>query len=396
MPAISESYACASGGVAAGGRHRLPAWVPPLGTVADVSLNTAYAVGGSLTSIASVTRSWSGAAWAPWVGRYGKLFSAWGGHGDGAENALLGYDVESRLFYIEKPAAPIFHNVSDNYVADPVTGWMWGDTSGTSLQVGEPFTSHFYGFHLALPPTAIDGSDSGWLFTAGRGSMPEPGQIGTSQSHKYAIGNASKKWTMHGSTVVARPGHSPSIYDPTRNRVVSIIESEESATNRHPYIDLTTGETGMLTTSAYVRGHYGIGAYHSAEDCYMIARYASGALTFKVIDAGTLTVYSPSVSGTPPVETAEGAWDWVEAWGAWVYYPGDGSQNIYTLKCSGNPRGNNWAWGMQTVSGTPYACTVGQGAGLPYNRLRHCESLGVVLWFSDYNVPMQAFRINTP
>jgi hypothetical protein len=400
MTAPADNYFIASGATLYAGCAApdagIPPWVPAPGTVADISLNTLFDVKGTITNSIAITRTWSGVAYAPWWGAYGTLVGGGGGHSDGNQNFLMQYDIQSRLFSILKPSCPVFHADADNYVADVTTGWMFGDTVGGSLQVGEPFTGHFYAYQIALPPSALAGAPNGWLFTPGRTSMAEGAQRATKQSHKFALGmGAGTKWSMHGSPLSREPSHGASIYDSLRNRVVAFSDSQASSTKLHPYIDIATGNQNTLNVDTAVTGNYVVGAYHVAGDCYMLARYISGALSFKVIDAVTLVVTSPVPSGTAPVETAEGAWDWVEAWQAWVYYPGSGN-NIYTLKCSGDPRGNNWAWAKQTVTGTANSYVIGGGGGLPYNRLRYCAPLGIMVWFADYLVPVQGFNISAP
>jgi hypothetical protein len=399
---VGDSYSAGSGVTIYGGRFGPPAWLPSLGTVADISLNTPLAAAGVpyATTMAGFARSWGGMAFAPWWGKYGRAVTGAGGHGDGAQNWLLGLDLETQLFYMERPSCTVFHATSDNYVGDPVTGWMWADTGGVNLQVGEPFTSHFYAFQIALPPSSLAGASNGWLFTPGRGSIAEGGQKSTGQSHKYALGSGGA-WSMHGAPLLRGPAHGPSIYDSKRNRVLHFGDSQGSAQQVFPCIDIATQATGSITTG-YIYGFYQMGGYHSAADCYVMARYAANVLTFNVEDAVTNAMTTPTPTGTPPTESAEGAWDWVDAWNAWVYYPGDGSNNIYTLKCAGDPRGNSWVWGKQTVSGTARSRFFDtNGGGLPYNRLRFVPGLsaagkGAILWIPDYNIPAQIFHISAP
>jgi len=398
----ATSYSAAHGATIYGGRSApsgIPAWVPALGTVADISLNTPQDVGAQVVGPPNATingfcRSWGGMAFAPWWGRYGRMVTGAGGHGDGSLNSLLGLDLETRLFYIERNSCQVYH-AADNYVGDASTGWMWADTGGVNVQVGEPFTSHFYGFQIALPPSAIAGSTNGWLFTPGRGSVAEGGQRSTGQAHKYPLGSGGA-WTMHGTPLSRGPAHGPSLYDPKRGRVLHFGDSQGSAQQIFPYIDLATQAVGSITTG-YVYGFQQMAGYHSAADCYLLARFTAGTLTFNVIDPVTLAMTAPVPTGTPPTETAEGAWDWVDAWNAWVYYPGDGGNNVYTLKCTGNPRGNNWVWGKQVVSGVARSRYFdANNGGTPYNRLRYVPALGTLLWVPDYLVPAQMFHISAP
>lgn len=386
----------------------VPSWVPAIGTIADISLNTLQSARGTIpdNDVKQFTRTWSGVAYARSWGVYGRLVGGGGGHGDGDLNCMFNYDVESRLWALEKNAAPVYPWPGDpegaSNVADTLTGWMYANTSGTALQVGEPFTSHFYAYQVALPPSAIAGSaPNGWLFTPGRTSLP-PASDMTAQSHKWALGQGvNGKWTMHGTPLARGPLHGLAIHDTKRNRVISITQGANAGVTKiHMYIDLITEAVGTLTFSASVDGNYAIGGYASADDCYVTARYmTSGTLKLQVLDPVTLIAYFPTPSGTKPEEVGEeGAWEWIDSKKMWVYIPGTSSNNVYFLKCVGNPRlSASWSWHKTVISGTVRPAIFGtQGGGTPYNRLRYCEPLDMMIWYPDYAVPVQGFRTTFP
>ena len=402
--AVADIYSVSSGMDVAIGRSILPAWVPALGTVVDISLNTPSALAGD-TNIDRITRTWSGVAYAPWIGEYGQLFSAGGGHTDGRENGHYGYDIGTRLWWLAKNSAAAFV-ATDTYCADPATGWLWTSSAATDVQVGQPFTSHYYSFLIAIPPSALTGSASGWLYTPGRGSMADSAQRNTPQAHKFSLDQsnpATAVWQLSGAPLLRGPGHGCAIHDTSRNRIVQISDAHGSAQTVHPYMNLATETPGTFTTPSQVDGNYAVGGYHSTADCYLINRCVSGStLYMRVIDAATNQVYAPSTTGTAPTgsspyENKEGAWDWVPQWDAWVYYPGLGGNDIYTLKAPSNPRTGTWTWAKQTVTGVARSRFVDvNGGGTPYNRLRYCAGIKSVIWYPDYSMPVQAFRISPP
>lgn len=119
-------------------------------------------------------------------------------------------------------------------------------------------------------------------------------------------------------------------------------------------------------------------------------------LNITIMDPVTGIRTRPTATGTTPPTTEEGAWAWAEEWDAWGYYPALGGNDFYLLKRTGDPRGNNWLWSKQTVTGTARTCNVAGGNGLPLNRLTFVYGLGCFLWEADYNVAAQMFHVSQP
>lgn len=388
MPAQPESYAIASGETLSAGRFRLPAWLPSVGEIVNVGLNTVYDVRGAETNTAALFNAWCTAAYAPDWGKYGSFVYHGGGHGDRAENSHYRYDIETRLTTKERQSCAIYQH-SDSYVADTVTGWMWAATTGTEVQVGEPFVHHTYSNLIVVPESAIDGTaPNGWLFTLGRGSMPMPGQIGTNQTHKFALG-VDAKWSFGGSPVVARGAHAFTIYDSLRNRLINPNGDNTYATSLYTY-DLTTGSPGTMSFSGPTQNaYYHVGHYSESWDLYISSRWASSAIGLSVIDPVTQTHYKPTVVGTPPASTYEGAWAWDDVHHRLVLFQSI-SNIVYTLTPTGNPRTSNWEWSSYTLTGAVNPCVTSAPA---FGRVRHVPKLDAYFWTATHNTPVQAFRI---
>lgn len=390
----------------------MPSWVPAPGTVADISLNTPAAI---LTPLygdnvaKGFSRSWSGRAFARWWGRYGRSVGGFGGHGDGAKTPLLGYDVESRLYYLEKPSCPVFHSAVHtgvpgspedgfDYVADPATGWMWNDTIESTVQVGEPFTSHFYGIQVAVPPSARAGAPNGWLVTPTRGSMAEGGQRATYAGHRFALGQDTV-WTMHGAAHTMRNEHGPSWYDSLRNRVCFVGDFPCSAVGWRHMGDESKGTTPIPNGS--VEGYYAVGGYSEELDKGMFARNFTGATNSSIYAGVNIWVmhpvtgnkYRPVATGVLPPTTEEGAWAWNEDRQCWGYHAGMGGNDFYEIYCTGDPTGNNWVSRKFTTTGTARTGYVAGGSSTPYSRLNWCPELEIYLWEPGYDMPAQAFNI---
>lgn len=390
---VGDSYSCDPGGVIAAGRNYLPAWVPPVGAISDVALNTMYDVRGTGTHTAGYLDDWCGIAYAPEYGEYGSLIGHGGGHSDSRENGIIRYDIATRLCSrIKNDATAYLH--ADGYIADPVTGWMWDATTGTGVQVGEPFATHNYAFLMTLPSTAKAGAPNGWLFTPGRASMPDGGSTGTNQSHKFALG-VDSLWSLEGSPLAFPARHAWAVYDPLRNRVVYAY-GDYAYRKLYTY-NIADGSNGSIDfpTDPYVLGYYQVGKYNELHDLFMAVRWVSdgSGLQLSVIDPnGTPKHYQPSVSGTPPSSLLEGSWEWVEAWQAFVLFQSD-SNTVFTLKAPANPRTGTWTWGSQTLSGTVRPSLLDRPS---YTRIRYVPRLNGFIWAPRHNVPFQMFRIAQP
>ena len=384
MPAQPESYAIASGEVLSGGRFRLPDWVPSVGEIVDVSLNTIYDVRDG-SSVGTIYEAWSGNAYLPDLGQYGSILSMGGGHSDGTDNGIWRYDVETRLHSKIKNGAAVYHD-ADGYIGDQTTGWMWGDTGGLTKQVGEPFTAHFYANILGLPASALAGHAQGLLFTSGRAAMPLPGQRGTTQSHKYDP--LSNQWTLHGSALPFGNAYGPTLYDSLRSRVASLDGGNYR--NQLEHVDLSTGASASLALSDYVSGYYATGSYNETHDVYQSVVWG-GSLNILLIHPTTGFVTRPATSGTPPTTDAVGGWEWVEAWQALIYYPGSGL-DVWTLRAPDNPLAGAWTWGKQTLTGIARSLV----SSPHYNRIKYVPGIDTFIWCARTDQPNQAFRISAP
>lgn len=389
MIPVADSYSVPSGGVILAGRY--PSWVPAVGTIADVSTNNLEDVRGAddLNQTRAIMSAWSGAAYVEGWGRYGSMIFTGGGHGDGKLNAIYRYDIETRAFTKIKNSAPWFLNAS-NRVADNVTGWMWADASGTTMQVGEPFAAHFYSGLVGVPASAMPGATNGWLITAGRNTMPQGADQETNQPHKIALGD-DQTWAFCGGALTRPAGYGGACYDSLRNRVASF---SGNTVTTFGYIDLddeTVGDINYTKTVGYpeLQNYYRAAFYDAASDLYITADVRA-TYPVSLIHPTTGLITTPAIVGDAPA--GSGGWDWVEEWGALVFYPGSGN-TVWTLKRPVNPLTGTWEWASQTLTGTPRA----QAAGNPhYTRFRYSKRLNSFLWASACNAPVQAFRINRP
>lgn len=399
MPASPETYAIAEGGILSAGRFHIPSWVPAVGTIDDVSLNTMSAVRGSDPDPSHQYNYWAGCAYAKGYGDKGTLIFNTGGHSATLINYVYGYDVATRLHFMERQSPTHYASSVDGYVADPVTGWLWGDTEESSLQVGETFAYHSYSFMTWLPPDAIPGGSApnGWLFTPGRATMSAGGQKGTHQPHKLPLGlGLTTPYEMHGSPVPNNANCFFALRDSARNRVVWFPYDGAFYSKRSLLYmnidDATQGEYTFPTTDDEIFPYYGIGKYAETDDVYVITRLTNTEFFLWVFDPNQSRLYTPSVSGAQPAPPYDCTVEWVEAWRALVYFH-PGSSTVWILSAPADPRTGAWTWSTQTLTGTIRQPSAVVAA---FTRLTYVPEYELFLWPASHDLPMQGFRLAKP
>ena len=374
----------------------LPDWIPTIGVIADVSLNTMSAVRGDDPDPSHQYNYWAGCAYAKEYGDTGSLIFNTGGHSSTLTNYVYRYDVATRLHSMEHQSPTHYASSVDGYVADTVTGWLWGDTAEATKQVGETFAHHSYSYLTYLPPSA--GAPNGWLYTPGRGSMSAGGQKSTLQAHKLPLGlGLTTPYEMHGELLTRTANHFFALRDSLRNRVVWFGYDGTATPYRKLYYqnisDGTKGEITWITANgAAIFPYYCIGKYAEADDLYLITRLAGSTFNLWAFDPASGVMYSPTTTGIQPTSPYDCTVEWVEAWRCFVYFH-PGSNTVWTLKAPTNPRTEPWVWGSQTLLGTIRQPSQVVAA---YTRLTYINQYNLFLWPASYTAPMQGFRIARP
>ena len=398
VPALSDTYATVAARVLAAERYQIPSWVPAVGVVADISLNTMADVRGSDPDPSMQYNYWAGCAYAKDYGEKGTLIFNAGGHTATLTNYVYGYDVAIRRHFMER-RSPRHYQAADGYVADTVTGWLWADTSGTKLQKGETFAYHSYSFMTYLPSKSIPGgrAPNGWLFTPGRASMCAGGQRGTRQAHKLALGlGLNTPYETHGSPVPYNANHFFALHDSTRNRVVWFGYLGDSHPKRNLYyMDIDGASQGRYIWPSFddaIFPYYCIGKYAKADDVYLITRLTKSALNLWVFDPQTSRLYTPPTSGDQPTPAYDCTVEWVEAWRVLVYFH-PGSSIVWLLSAPDDSRTGTWTWSTQTLTGTIRQPSQAVAA---YTRLTYIPDYDLFLWPASHTAPMQGVRLARP
>lgn len=372
------------------------AWSQPANSIVDFSLNTVVDVQ-SPDSYAYWWKAFSGVSnFSRDLGTRGGYAISGGGHSDGVTNGSLKLDIATRMFVRTKDSATAFTGPS-NLIADSTTGWMFGDTGGTTLQVGEPFACHQYAQNLLIPASAIPGGPAqGHTVTMGRSTMPLTANAGTSRAHRFPHGGpTSTKWVFHGTTNLATdPGYGTAFYDSIRNMTISIKDTGRII-NR---VKCDTDAVSSVTMSADSEAYYAIGAHFAAKDLYTYIRMnaGNGTFIFKLIDpvTGVVTVPTTTGPGPDPAASGECPFAWVEAWGAWVMYLGMGN-TLNILKAPANPLTQPWVWSTATFTGTAQSM-YGIGGGPAFNRFAWSELDNVFDWMPRVDAPTQRISVTAP
>ena len=108
-----------------------------------------------------------------------------------------------------------------------------------------------------------------------------------------------------------------------------------------------------------------------------------------VTDPVTAVHSRPTVTGTLPTSTYEGAWEWDDSHSRWVFFS-DPDLAAYIVTPTGNPRSAPWLCEKHPLSGT---ARTHAGTAPAYTRLHHIKSLDAFVWSAAWNVPVQMFRI---
>lgn len=378
-----------------------PSWLPAVGTIADLSLNTlksqAPIVDGAPTS-ANVVLPWCGMTYAQTYGSLGSIVIYGGGHTDYPYNEVYRYDLASRLWSrIVDPTVPLFAD-SDNRFSDTEFGEIWADATFTKVVTGKPASTHTYGALVWAPPGSFGSDPAGYFVIPSISSPANNPNPQTSWPHYVALSNPT--WQRGKSKLAKSVYEGCSLYDSSRNRIVQL--GRPDWTTQAEYLQCETQSTGTITISDPGLVTYeNTGGYDSESDLYMsIKRDSSqpGGFYLHLIDpkvdpkvTSNLVIQKTS-SGTLPTANEPGGWEWVQAWKQWIYYPGYGN-TVWRLTKPADPIRGTWSWSSFSLSGNANSFT-----GYPhYSRFRQVNSIpGLFVWLASNNQSVQGFRLAPP
>lgn len=221
---IGERYSCPSGGVIAGGRFRLPSWVPAPNTVATLTeANTFQSVnpgrspangwsfnssgvliGGDSYIFAGTIDAFSGGVFNPYYGAMGCMVYFGGGHSVSNGGWIIIYDIFTRLYSM------ILGGSSNCYPVNSANG-EYAD--------GSPVSVHSYDLLVILGPEA--GYPLGALVLPITNGGTVEANVTCSASHLFDFAHPENKFirfAANNASIIATDA-SCAAYDPDLSRV---------------------------------------------------------------------------------------------------------------------------------------------------------------------------------
>ena len=368
---VGDSYAVASGGVIAAGRHRMPAWrrslvplsVSQIGdnTLASLNPNNSPAVNPSYPSGAewsasgghgSIVTAWNGAVWDESTGMF--VLPLQGGHADWAGN--------ERYYANILADSPIW--VMPVYPTGAIgnTGVLNDGLESTGVYFdGRPRSIHSYNKHVAVPGVGI--------VLSVQGNCSFSGQSGTSKT--FLLGAIDGEWVEKATH--PSPGGSSgagACYDSIRHR----IWLKGAAGSRPSWLNLDTWVWTIESAFEYDNASSYKKLIHLPEHDVIFQADSTKTAGFCLWSPITGVIYQPGVTGSSPTGLALSGASGVDWDGSrlLIWHNSSNTQVIGTLTPTGDPETAPWAWGSITFSGVVPSVAITNGT---YGRFAYSKRL---------------------
>lgn len=387
------TYSAGSGVTVYGGRSSpVPAWLPPEGQFADISLNTVYSArpsGWPTGESAGPFANWSGGVWAPDFGTTGGYVIHGSGHLSAGTPTWAGvwvFDIASLLWVGRNiPAAPLLENSGDyNSYGESVVSGVEGHT----------YPPHTYD-GLAYQNTANGGGADGALI---RFAVPGSGLANAKCAHRFDLASTSAAPTRVMTAVNSIANSYPATaVDEARGGVWT---TDSNGLGGVGFVDFDTwAETRWTGVTFNAYGDQSM-VYVPTRDCLVaLGRDGSGGVNMSVrvcpIVAGAPQAWTTvAQSGTPPTDRRCGG-VWSTLLGCIVSFESAGSYTVHKLTVPADLTGGTWAWSSETLTGvsgaTPVRSTVADNGA--WSRFVEAPELGCFLWADSVTGPVQAWRL---
>lgn len=379
---VGDSYAVASGGVIAAGRHHLPAGFPtaPL-TWAEVGGNTLADVDPSNDPLVnpnypgdapwigandhvSVVSAWSGGAWDE-AGK--RLLITGGGHADYAGNEVYQWSAESGLFSrLNNPSGAVGNTGTLNDGLDGATPVYFD---------GRPRSAHTYN-HLLYRDGVL------WNFQGSTYS----GGAGVRGAFKFYSGD----WHRNGTSTFGN-NYGGTIYDSARNRFVTM----SPGTGRPLWYDPTTD-----TYAQHTRWSNNSDSTGSELQCVhvpnrdLVVSFTADIQLFKLDDTSDSTSANVAGVGVPWSDKRLIGAVYDEASDRILCWHGGASIYVLTPPAVGqNPLTATWTWSkLDPAAGNTVTPSAAASNGT-YGRFWYSPSLKCCGVVNATNQKMYVFRL---
>lgn len=394
-----KTYTAPSGATVYGGRSSpLPAWLPPAGQFANISLNTMHSArpsGWPNTESAGPFANWSGAVWAPDFGPRGGYAVHGSGHltpGSPIWAGVWVFDIASQLWVGRNvPTSPLVETGTGYPLASYYNDYFESIVSGTE---GHTYAPHTYD-GLAYQSSANGGGSDGALI---RFCMAGSGIANPKVAHRFDLSSSSAPPTRVLNAVNSISNSYPATaVDEARGGVWT---TDSNGLGGVGFVSFSTwAETRWASVTFNAYGDQSM-VYIPTRDCLVaMGRDGSGGVNMSVrvcpivggAPQGWATV---AQSGTPPTDRRCGG-VWSTLLGCIVSYTAAGSSTVHKLQVPADLTGGAWVWTSETLTGVGGA-TPARASGADngaWSRFIEAPELGCFLWADGVSAPVQAWRL---
>jgi hypothetical protein len=402
----------------------LPAWVPAIGAIANVSLNVMHDVdpcpanncswSGGVTKQSSVFND-TGVAVIPWLGTMGSLAITAGGHNDYFGNEVYVYDIALQKWWRLTDPDPLTYGEAlsgpdAGYFADHIHGEIFADASHTTTKQNAPSPSHLYCYLVAIPPGVAGMGAMGGLMSVARPALSPTGSYAGRQSHildfaaQIAAGPGDPQWRRIGGLVPsAIPAYGGAILDTKR---MVVWGTESTGTNGIPYrLDLNVATPQWAYVPSFPWGafncYYGTPMYAPEIDRILYFRNHQNGNSFAMIDPTAPTkVLHPTLTGEVPPAidlsvTLGGGSDWcgkLAGGPGFVYYLGMGGFDAYVIQPTDSTL-TTWQGRKVTLAGDTPPVQFSAKECTHMRRFVFADSIERFLWIAGNGAPVQAWGV---
>lgn len=354
---VGDSYSCGPDGVIAAGRSFLPSWVPSLGQLKSVHLNSLSSINpcpenNCWYSEASKQNgpwcNWAGGVFASDFSDYGAMVYFGGGHGgyDGTEYYI--FDLGTRQWSRTGEIPP------NGYFDYMDTEWCDYLQNGSYIIPSQ----HTYSHAVYLSAAQAGNAKGSFLLTyqvfgGGPGEGPAAGR---QQPHAIDLstGVSSRYTSNTGSPYLASGPYGGSFIDTNRNVVWAM---PGHGTNANAKIDLNNPTKSVESvTSFYSPGYYFAPVFIKEKDMLIAAWCGYGstdiALAGYDLSSGTPVGFEIIQGSTRTAPHGPGfGMDYCPHTGKFYAYEGFGSTTVHVLTPPFDWKTGTWTWSSETMSG---------------------------------------------
>lgn len=379
--------------------QQLPAWLPAVGSFADIGTSTLNAVkpsGWPTSESSGPFMNWSGGAWAPDFGAQGGYVVHGSGHltvGTPIWAGVWVWDVATTTWVGRNvPAAPLLEPTPGT----PPSGYNSYFESTDAPTSGHPYVPHTYDGLIYRSAANSGGADGALVRTFYAGSTG----VDANAVHEFDLSSATAPPTRrsNGITMGGSSGSYPSAaLDEARGGYWLMTYNGAGPLKFVPFSTFSPTNYAGVEFNAY--GDQSL-IYVPPRDCLVaMGRDGSGGVDLSLrvcpIVSGTPQGWTlVTQSGTPPADKRCGG-VWSTMLGKIVCYEADGSYTVHKLTVPADLTSGTWVWSSETLTGaagaTPSANpTEANGA---WGRFVEAPELGCFLWCDSISDAMQAWRL---